>query len=114
MVRNLDPELEKKLIEYESGEKQLQMILLQKHQIQLQTNEINLAQEELKKAKGDVYKSIGSIMVRSTREDAAKDLKEKKELFDLRLTTLNKQEEKLRETLGALQKELQAQMMKKT
>lgn len=113
MVKSLDPELEKKLIEYENGEKQLQMILLQKHQLQLQNNEINLAQEELKKARGDVYKSVGSIMVRSTREDAEQDLKEKKELFDLRLNTLNKQEEKLRETLGILQKDLQAQMSKK-
>src|SRR3989338_1674599 len=113
MVKSLDPELEKKLIEYENGEKQLQMILLQKHQLQLQNNEINLAQEELKKARGYVYKSVGSIMVRSTREDAEQDLKEKKELFDLRLNTVNKQEEKLRETLGMLQKDLQAQMSKK-
>jgi prefoldin beta subunit len=107
-----DPEFEKKLIEYESAERQLQMILLQKQQIQMQLNEINLATEELKKAKGDVYKSIGSIMIRSTREDADQDLKEKKELFELRLNTLNKQDEKLKENLSAMQTDLQARMQK--
>lgn len=113
MNRNADPELEKKLIEYENAEKQLQMLLLQKHQIQLQLNEIKLATEELKKAKGDIYKSAGSIMMRSTREEAEKDLKEKKELFELRLNTITKQDEKLRETLSVLQRDLQAQMQPK-
>ncbi len=105
-----DPELEKTLIEYENLERQLQVLVLQKHQLQLQLNEINLATEELKKARGDVYKSIGSIMVKSSPEDAEKDLKERKELSDMRLNTIAKQEEKLRSNLAVLQKKLQERM----
>ena len=105
-----DPELEKTLIEYENLERQLQVLVLQKHQLQLQLNEINLAEEELKKVRGEVYKSIGSVMVKTTSEDADKDLKERKELSDMRLSTLTKQEEKLRSSLLVLQKKLQEKM----
>ncbi len=105
-----DPELEKTLVEYENLERQLQVLVLQKHQLQLQLNEINLAQEEIKKARGDVYKSIGSVMVKSSPEDAEKDLKERKELADMRLGTITKQEEKLRSNLVILQKKLQEKM----
>ena len=109
-AQKTDPELEKSLVEYENFERQLQVLVLQKHQLQLQLNEISLAQEEIKKVRGDVYKSIGSVMVKSSAEDAEKDLKERKELSDMRLSTLAKQEEKLRSSLIVMQKKLQDKM----
>ena len=105
-----DPELEKSLVEYENLERQLQVLVLQKHQLQLQLNEISLAQEEMKKVRGDVYKSIGAIMVKSSAPEAEKDLKERKDLADMRLGTITKQEEKLRSNLMILQKKLQEKM----
>ncbi|MBI2080088.1 prefoldin subunit beta [Candidatus Micrarchaeota archaeon] len=105
-----DPELEKTLIEYQNIERQMQNIVLQKHQLQLQLNEIKLAEEEIKKSTGEVYKSIGSIMIKSSSDDAQKDLKERKELSELRLSTLGKQEEKIRLHLTTLQKRLQDKM----
>ncbi len=105
-----DPELEKTLVEYENLERQLQVLVLQKHQLQLQVNEINLAQEELKKTRGDVYKAIGAVMVKSSADDAEKDLSERKQLADMRLNTITKQEEKLRSSLVVSQKKLQDKM----
>ncbi len=105
-----DPELEKMLAEYENAEKQLQMILIQKQQMQLQTSEITLAVEELVKAKGEIYKSIGAVMVKSNKEDADKDLKERKERLDLKMTSMSRQEEKLRQNLSELQKKLQMKL----
>lgn len=105
-----DPELEKALMEYQNLERQLQTIVLQKHQLQLQVNEINLAQEELKRVKSDIYKSVGSVMLKTTREDAEKDLKEKKDLADIRVNTLGKQEEKLRGHMQIIQKKLEDKM----
>lgn len=110
MNGKVSPELQKALMEYDNTEKQLQVLVLQKHQLQLQLNEINLASEEIKKAEGEVYKAVGSIMVKSNRPDAEKDLKERKEVVEMRVSTLAKQEEKLRTTLLALQKRLQDQM----
>lgn len=106
----MTPELQKTLMEYENTEKQLQVIVLQKHQMQLQLNEINLAGEEIKKAVGDVFKSVGAIMVKSTRSEAEADLKERKEVLNMRLSSLAKQEEKLREHLTIIQKSLQNAM----
>lgn len=105
-----DQELEKSLIEYQNLERQLQSIVLQKSQLQFQTNEINVASEELKKATGDVYKSIGSVMVKSSKDDAEKDLKERKELAEIRMNAMVKQEEKLRSHLETLQKKLEEKM----
>ncbi len=110
MQPKADPELERTLIEYENLERQLQVIVLQKHQLQLQVNEINLAQEELKKVRGDVYKAIGAIMVKSSADDAQKDLVERKQLSDMRLSTITKQEEKLRGSIAVSQKKLQDKM----
>lgn len=102
-----NPELEKDILEYQNAEKQLQYILLQRYQLQLQLNEIALAIDELKKAKGDVYKSIGGIMIKTTVQDAEKDLKEKKELFEIRTKTLAQQEEKLKAELLKLQEKIE-------
>jgi prefoldin beta subunit len=109
-MAKIDSDLEKDLIEYETLEKQLQMIVLQKHQLQLQLNEINLADEELKKAKSDVYRSIGAVMIKSSVEEAQKELKERKELIEIRLNAASKQEEKLRATLLEFQKKIQQKM----
>ncbi len=106
----VNPELEKALVEYENLEKQLQVLVLQKHQLQLQLNEINLARDELKKATGDIYRSIGAIMVKSSVEEAQKDLAERKDLIDIKLNSASKQEEKLRASLIEFQKKLQEKM----
>lgn len=109
-MQKIDPDLEKSIVEYENLERQLQMLVIQKNQLQLQLNEIGLATEELKKTVGEVYKSIGSVMVKSTKEDAEKDLKERKDLVQIRLNTMDKQEEKLRNSLLSMQKSLQDKM----
>lgn len=107
---NVDPELEKTIVEYENMQKQLQVIVLQRHQLQLQLNEVKLASDELKKAKDDVYRSIGAVMIKSTKEDAEKDLIERKELIEIRVSAIEKQEEVLRTKLAELQKKVQEKM----
>ncbi|MBD3210008.1 prefoldin subunit beta [Candidatus Micrarchaeota archaeon] len=103
-------DLNKNLMEYENLEKQLEVVLIQKHQLQVQLNEVKNAMEELKKAKGEVYRSVGSITIATTKEEAEKDLKEKQELLQVKLNALEKQEEKLRGTVMDTQKQLQERM----
>jgi len=108
--RKDEEELNKSLIEYENMEKQLEVLLIQKHQLQIQSNEIRHAVEELKKATGEVYRSVGSIMFHTTKDDADKDLKERNELLEVKLNSITKQEEKLRSTVLDSQKRLQERM----
>lgn len=102
-----NPELERQIMEYQNAERQLQAVMMQKHQLQLQLNEIGLALEELVKAKGEVFRAVGSIVLKTTKEEAEKDLKEKKELFDIRLKALAQQEEKMKSVLLKLQKQIE-------
>ena len=110
MSRKDEEELNKSLIDYENMEKQLEVLLIQKHQLQIQLNEVNHAIEELKKADGEVYRSVGSVMFHTTKADAEKDLKERSELLEVKLNAISKQEEKLRSIVLDSQKKLQERM----
>jgi prefoldin beta subunit len=103
-------DISKALTEYESLEKQLEVMLIQKNQLTLQIAETKNALEELKHAKGDVYRSIGSLLIKTTKEDADKKLSEKLELMEVKQKAVTKEEEKLRKVLGDLQEKLKEQM----
>jgi prefoldin beta subunit len=65
--------------------------------------------DELEKLteKATIYKSIGSLLVKSKRGKVTKDLNERKELLDMRINVLGKQEERLRGQVKDLQTKLQ-------
>lgn len=109
-MKRENEELNRSLIEYENLEKQLEVLLIQKHQLQIQVNEIRHALEELKKSNGEVYRSVGAIMLHTTKEAAESDLKERNELIEVKLNAISKQEEKLRSTVMDSQKKLQEKM----
>ncbi len=103
-------ELSRALGDYENMEKQLEVLILQRNQLKIQLSEVKNAQDELKHATGEVYKSAGSLIIKTTKENAEKELKEKKELIDIKLNAIQKEEEKLREAIKDLQKGLQEKM----
>ncbi|MEM4214953.1 MAG: prefoldin subunit [Candidatus Pacearchaeota archaeon] len=81
-------------------EQSLQNLLLQKQIFQLEFIETNNALEEIKKTKvEDVYKIVGSLMFKSNKADLEKELERKKDILDLRLRAIEKQEEELKEKL---------------
>ncbi len=110
LTKKDNEDLNRSLMEYEGMEKQLEVLLIQKHQLQIQLNEVGHALEELKKADGEIYRSVGSIIIKTTKEVAQKDLNEKKELYDVKLSAFTKQEERLRSTVVDAQKKLQEKM----
>lgn len=103
-------DLNKGLVEYENLEKQLEVLLIQKHQLQIQINEARHALDELKKTSGPVYRMVGSILLHTTKEAAQTDLGERLELSEVKLNAISKQEEKLRGTVMDAQKKLQEKM----
>ncbi|MFP3950371.1 MAG: prefoldin subunit beta [Candidatus Micrarchaeia archaeon] len=106
----MEEEMQKEIVRLQNFERQLQAVMMQKQQFQIQLGESKLALEELENASGDVYKTIGSVMIKTSVEDAKKDLEEKKELMESRMKTLGEQEEKLKGELTRLQKKLQEEM----
>lgn len=82
------------------SEQALQNLLLQKQLFQLEFVETNNALEELKKTKAeDIYKIVGSLMFKSNKANLEKELERKKDILDLRLKAIEKQEEELKEKL---------------
>jgi len=89
---DIDSETEKKIQELQLIEQNLQALLMQKQSIQLEANEAASAILELKKTSDEVYRIIGGIMVKSEKSVLLSELEEKNKIFELRVSTLEKQE----------------------
>jgi len=110
MEKKLSKELTGKIQELQIIEQNLQNMLVQKQTLQFEINEISEALEELKNAKGDTYKVVGQIMVKSEKEDLKKDLESKKEVAELRIKNLEKQEGSIKDRLTKLREEVMGEL----
>lgn len=72
-----------------------QNLLLQKQLFQVELSETHSALESLKDAKGDVFKIVGNLMFKAEKEELKKELEHKSRLLDLRMQSIEKQEEEL-------------------
>ncbi len=112
----LSPQAQQALIQMQTFQQQMHGIVLQKETLNLQNMEISKALDELEKAKDgdDVFKAVGPILIKSSKKDMEKDLKEKKETIGLRVNNLEKQEGKLQEKMKEVQKKIQDILKPKT
>lgn len=104
-MAELSKETEQEIAQLQLYEQGLQNILMQKHQFQSQSIEIESALKELESTK-EAYKIVGNIMVASKKEDLKSELESKKETTNLRIKTLEKQENQIREKAKKLQEEV--------
>ena len=105
-LRNAD-ELQKKLMEFQDLQRQLQMVSSQKQQLIMQVEEIKMAEGELTKSDKTVYRYVGPLLIETNKTDAGADLKDKRELFEMRVSVLEKQETKMRPKYDELRNELE-------
>jgi len=101
----MDKETQEQVQQLQLLEQNLHNYLMQKQTLQAQLLEINNALSEIIKSK-KMYKIVGSIMIESTKEDLEKDLNEKKNITELRIKTLEKQESQLKEKAQKIQSEV--------
>ena len=101
----ISKETEQQISQLQLFEQSLQNILMQKQQFQSQSMEIESALKELEKKEKE-NKIVGNIMVSSKKEDLKKDLESKKEIVDLRVKTIEKQENSIREKAKKIQEEV--------
>ncbi len=101
----LNKEAENKIAKLQMMEQNLQSINLQKQTFQSQLLEIENALNELDNVK-EAYKIVGQIMIASKKEDLKKELDQKKEILDLRVKSLDKQEKDLKDRASSLQSEI--------
>jgi prefoldin beta subunit len=102
-------ETDQKINQLQMLEQNTQQYQMQKQQFQAQLLEIDSALQELKTTKQS-YKIIGNIMVASDKDSLEKELATKKEMLEIRIRTLEKQEQKLKDKAKEIQKEVLSSM----
>lgn len=95
-----------KIQEMQSIEQNLQNLLLQKQSFQMELSETEAALKEIENSGDEVYKVIGQLMIRGDREKIKKELEDKKNTLNTRITTIEKQEETLSKKLEEARSEL--------
>ncbi|MFQ6095916.1 MAG: prefoldin subunit beta [Candidatus Bathyarchaeia archaeon] len=109
-ITKLPPAVQERLLRLQQLQQTLQSVLTQKQQLELELLEIDQALSELEKAADDavIYKSVGSLLIKSDKDKVTSELKERKDLANMRVSVLGRQEERLRSQV----KELQARLEK--
>ncbi len=107
-----EKDIEEKIGKLQLFEQNLQQLNLQRQQFQAQLIELDSALKELALTK-KAYKIIGGIMVASDKEGLEKELKDKKEMFGIRINSIEKQELQLRNRAQTLRDEVVAGLKKK-
>ena len=102
---DIPKEAEQKIGQLQMFEQSLQNFLGQKQQFQVQLVEIDSALNEIDNTNKS-YKIIGNIMVDTDKAELKADLQSKKEILELRIKTMEKQETQVREKASKLQSEI--------
>lgn len=108
----MSDDTQQKIGQLQLMEQNLQQFLLQKQQFQTQLIELNSALGELDKTE-EAYKIVGNIMVLTKKDELKKDLESKKEVLDLRIKSIEKQEKVIKEKTQKMQAEVMESLKKK-
>jgi len=104
-----DKETEQKINQLQIYEQSLQNIILQRQQIQSQINEMNSAIKGLETSQ-ESYRIIGNIMVKTDKQELKKEIEEKKTTSELRIKSLEKQEQSIKEKIQSIQSDVMKTM----
>ena len=108
MSGELPPQIQNQLAQLQQLQQQAQAVMTQKAQIEGLIRETEAALKELEKSPDDgvIYKSVGELLFKSEKPKMQEELKEKKDMMDIRLKTMAKQEERIQGRFNQLQEQL--------
>ena len=106
--QELPPWLREQLSRLQQLQQNLQAVMMQKQQVELEIVETDRALEELRKIGGDnaVYKGAGPLLIKTNKDDVLKELEERKELSNTRITVLGKQEIRIKDNLKEVENKI--------
>ncbi|MBI2105408.1 prefoldin subunit beta [Candidatus Woesearchaeota archaeon] len=108
-MKQLSKDAERKIAELQLAEQNLQNALLQKQRFQTELLEAENALKEIDSSE-EVYKIVGNIMISKKKEDLKKELSSRKEIINIRIKSLEKEESKIKDKANTLQKEVIGEM----
>jgi len=109
----MPPWLQEQIMKLQQSQQNLQSIMTQKQHLEMEKAETEKALEELKKvADGDtVFKHAGTVLIKSTKKELIDELEERQEMAKTRVTVLEKQEIRVKESLKEQESKI-TEMMK--
>ena len=105
-------ETQERIAQLQLFEQNMHNFLSQKRNFQSQLVEIENALEELDATTETVYKIIGQVMLKSNKEKLIKSLSERKDILDLRIKSVEKQEKAVQEKAEKIQAEVMKEIEK--
>ena len=101
------------IMQFQTYQQQSQMITGQKDIMKAQIIELGNCLTELEKSGNrEIFKSVGPMLIKTSKEEMQKDLKEKKESMEVRLKSMDSEDNKLKEKVKELQEKIQESMKK--
>jgi prefoldin beta subunit len=113
-MAQIPPSLQDLVNRFNQAQAQLQSVLLRKQQYEAELREVEKAISEIEKLPQDarIYKSVGNFLLPQTKDSALQELRDRKELLELHVKTLARQESLLREQLEKLREEINKELAK--
>jgi prefoldin beta subunit len=90
-------------------EQNMQNVLAQKQQFSMQLIETESALKELPNS-SSTYKIVGKLMIAKETQELTKELEEQLKLIKLRITMIENQETKIKESIEQVQQEMLAEL----
>ena len=106
MSEKITKDVQEKIGQLQLLQQRAQIFAAQKQQFQLQLIEVENAMKELDGVEGNAFRLVGDILVEHKADDLKKEMSEKKENIDIRLKSIEKQEQKMQNEASELQKEI--------
>jgi prefoldin beta subunit len=95
-----------KLQQMQFLEQNLQAVLMQKQAFQMEQTETFASLKEVEKSSDTIYKVVGQLMISTSKEKVIEELKNKEKLVQLRLKSLDKQEEEIQKQVKKVRSEI--------
>jgi prefoldin beta subunit len=112
---HFDEKTQEKIQELQIFEQSFQQLLMQKRSFNYEAGETDYAIKELEKSSGEVFKIIANqVVVKSDKETLISEMKHKKELIEVRLKNIEKQEEEYSKRIEELREEIMKNLPSKT
>ncbi len=109
----MPPWLQEQIMKLQQSQQNLQSIMSQKQHLEMEKAETEKALEELKKVADNdtVFKHAGTVLIKSTKKELIDELEEKQDMAKTRVTVLEKQETRVKESLKEQESKI-TEMMK--
>jgi prefoldin beta subunit len=108
MSGELPPQIQNQLAQLQQLQQQAQAVMAQRGQIEGLIRETEAALKELEKSADDavIYKSVGELLFRADKTKLIEELKEKKDMNEIRKKNMANQEERIQGRFTQLQEQL--------